>query len=426
MKVSIPKEIKALERRVSATPETVQKLVKKGIEVVVEEGAGLAAGFLDAAYVESGASLAKTKKNLYEKADVILKIQKPRCSEKGEHEAQAYPKNVTLIAQFNHDFDEETLAILQEKGSTVYALERLPRITRAQSMDVLSSQSNLAGYRAVLVGVAALNKALPMMMTAAGTIMPAKILVVGAGVAGLQAIATAKRLGAVVSAFDVRPAAKEQVESLGAKFIEVDESSAAETSGGYATEMDEAYKKKQAELLEKHLEKTDLVITTALIPGRPAPKIITKKMIDGMPLGSVIVDMAAEMGGNCDITQAGKTVDHKGVSIIGALNLPSELSKDSSPLFAKNILSFLDLMLEGEGRDLRVSDKGEDEILKAACVMRTGDILVTDLLDKSKKTGAPKGRSVAPKKVSSKKVGPKKTLEKKEGAPKKKTVKKTD
>jgi NAD(P) transhydrogenase subunit alpha len=372
MKIAVPKETLKTENRVAASPDVVKKWTKLGLTVCIESGAGEASGFSDKSYTEAGAQIAKTPKDVYDQAHIIVKVQKPQEGKAGELDLM--PMGATIVAHFNHSFTEEYLQALSLRKLNVFALERVPRITRAQTMDVLSSQSNLAGYRSVIVGVNALTKALPMMMTAAGTIMPAKVLIVGAGVAGLQAIATAKRLGAVVSAFDVRPAAKEQVESLGAKFIEVAEDASAETAGGYAKEMSEEYKKKQAERLKETLSKSDLVITTALIPGRPAPKIITQEMVEGMPINSVIVDMAAEKGGNCELTKAGEDVNHKGVRIMGPLNLASELAGNASALYAKNMSSFLDLMVSDQDGKAHLNLEVDDEIIRASCVMLSGKV----------------------------------------------------
>ncbi|MAP24174.1 MAG: NAD(P)(+) transhydrogenase (Re/Si-specific) subunit alpha [Rickettsiales bacterium] len=369
MQISILKEIQLNENRVALSPDMVKKWVGQGVEIFVEKSAGLKSGFSDESYKSVGAHICQSAKEAYNKADIVLKVQKPTSDE-----IDLIPEKVTIIANFNHDFDDKYIAQLTTKALNVFALERVPRITRAQTMDILSSQSNLAGYRAVIVGVQAMSRVLPMMMTAAGTVMPAKVLVIGAGVAGLQAIATAKRLGAVVSAFDVRPVAKEQVESLGAKFIEVDESESAETAGGYAKEMSDEYKAKQAALLKEALKKSNLVITTALIPGRPAPKIITKDMVDEMPLQSVIIDMAAEKGGNCELTKSDSTVVHKGVKILGPTNLASELSDNASLLFAKNISSFLELMVSQEEGSVKFNPNKDDEIIKATCFMRDGKL----------------------------------------------------
>lgn len=369
MKISILKEIQPKENRVALSPDMVKKWIGQGAEVFVEKGAGLESGFSDESYKSVGAHICQSARDAYSKADIVLKVQKPTLSE-----IDSISENTTIIANFNHDFDDEYTAKLASRKLNIFALEKVPRITRAQTMDILSSQSNLAGYRAVIVGVQAMSRILPMMMTAAGTVMPAKVLIIGAGVAGLQAIATAKRLGAVVSAFDVRPAAKEQVESLGAKFIEVDESESAETTGGYAKEMSDEYKAKQAALLKEALKKSNLVITTALIPGRPAPKIITKDMVDGMPLQSVIVDMAAEKGGNCELTKPDSVVVNKGVKILGPTNLASELSDNASLLFAKNISSFLELMVSQEAGSIKFNLDKDDEIIQATRFMRVGKL----------------------------------------------------
>jgi NAD(P) transhydrogenase subunit alpha len=366
MKIAVLKERRAGERRVAATPDTVKKFIALGASVAVEAGAGEAASYLDAAYQAAGASVGD-RATVLSGADIVIKVARPDSAE-----VEALPEGATLIAMLSPHADKSLLEHYNRRKLTSFALEFVPRITRAQVMDVLSSQSNLAGYRAVLVASNAFTRALPMMMTAAGTVPPAKVLVMGAGVAGLQAIATAKRLGAVVSATDVRLAAKEQVESLGGKFVMVDDEEAkqAETSGGYAKEMSDAYKAKQAELIAQTIKTQDIVITTALIPGRPAPRLISEEMVRSMKPGSVILDMAAEAGGNCALTKAGESVRVQDVTIIGPTNLPSEIATDASALFARNVLAFITPLIDKETKALKVDLA--DEIQKASCLTREG------------------------------------------------------
>ncbi|MGB1539821.1 MAG: Re/Si-specific NAD(P)(+) transhydrogenase subunit alpha, partial [Rickettsiales bacterium] len=325
MKIAVLKEQAKGELRVAATPDTVKKFIDAGAKVSVETGAGEGSSIADAAYKDVGASIHKSLAETVKGADVVLAVQGP------EGEALAtLPKGTHLIAMLNPLGDKKYSDALAKHGLTAFAMELMPRISRAQAMDVLSSQSNLAGYRAVIDAGAAFGKATPMMMTAAGTVAPAKVLVLGAGVAGLQAIATAKRLGAVVSAFDVRPAVKEQVESLGAKFVEVlsEETEGAETAGGYAKEMSEDYKRKQSELIHETCKKMDIVITTALIPGKPAPVLISEEMVKDMKPGSVIVDLAVTAGGNCPLSKADKEVVKGGVKILSYTNVPSRVVVD--------------------------------------------------------------------------------------------------
>lgn len=374
MKIAIPKERRADERRVAASPDTVKKYIALGLDVVVETGAGLTASVTDDAYVQAGATIAKDAKAVYDKADIVLKVQKPLRKGEGDvDELSLIPKGAALVANLQPYQSAEDIAAWADAGIDAFALELVPRITRAQSMDVLSSQSNLAGYKAVLDAAAEYNRAFPMMMTAAGTVAPARVVVMGAGVAGLQAIATAKRLGAVVSAFDVRRAAKEQVESLGATFIEVEGADDMETSGGYAKEASEDYKKRQAEKIKEVLKKTDVVICTALIPGRPAPLLIPADYIEGMKPGSVIVDLAVESGGNCAGSKPGEIVIKNGVKIIGHRNVPSRLAADASSLYAKNLLNFLTPMIDTETKALAI--KWDDEIILGTALTRDGKII---------------------------------------------------
>jgi NAD(P) transhydrogenase subunit alpha len=374
MKVAIPLERRANETRVAASPETVKKMVALGCEVVVEAGAGAGASFTDQAFETAGAKIGADAKETLADANVVLKVQRPICGGEDD-ELAGLPEKALLVSIVDPHRAGEDLDALAKSGLTVFAMDFVPRITRAQAMDVLSSQANLAGYKAVLDATTEFGRALPMMMTAAGTLSPAKVLVMGAGVAGLQAIATARRLGAIVSATDVRPAAKEQVESLGAKFVAVEdeEFKQAETAGGYAKEMSEEYKKKQAALIADTIKKQDIVITTALIPGRPAPKLIDRAMVESMKPGSVIVDLAVENGGNCELSEPGKVVEAQGVCIVGHLNVPGRLAQDASALYAKNLLNLLTLIYDQEEKGIKID--WDDEIVKGVCVARDGEIV---------------------------------------------------
>ena len=364
MKISIIKETSPAETRVAATPDTVKKLASLGHELTLEKGAGLVAGYTDEAFKEAGAKIAASAKTAVKDADILFKVAAPSTEE-----IALLPEGLTVIALMN-PFALDTAPLNAGKLTTL-AMEFTPRITRAQSMDALSSQSNLAGYRAVIEGATIYGRAMPMMMTAAGTVAPAKVFVMGAGVAGLQAIATARRLGAVVTATDVRPAAKEQVASLGAKFIAVEdeEFKAAETAGGYAKQMSAEYQAKQAELTANHIAKQDIVVTTALIPGRPAPVLVSEDMVKTMRPGSVIVDMAVSQGGNCPLSEADKVVDVNGVKVAGFSNLPAHLPADASALFAKNLLAFLPLITAEDGS---LNLDTDDEIVTAMVLTRDG------------------------------------------------------
>ena len=362
MKLAVLKEVAAGDARVAVTPETVKKYVGLGHEVSVAADAGVAAGYTDEAYTEAGAKVAKTPAAVLKGADVVLCVRTP--------DASKLPDGITVIGLLDpFKFDA---AAFNAKSITTLAMEFTPRITRAQSMDALSSQSNLAGYRAVIEGATLYGRAMPMMMTAAGTVAPAKVFVMGAGVAGLQAIATARRLGAVVTATDVRPAAKEQVASLGAKFIAVEdeEFKAAETAGGYAKQMSEEYQKKQAELVASHIAKQDIVVTTALIPGRAAPVLVSADMVKTMRPGSVIVDMAVSQGGNCPLSEPDKVVDSDGVKVAGFTNLPAHLPADASALYAKNLIAFLPLITAEDGA---LNLETDDEIVTAMLLTRGGE-----------------------------------------------------
>jgi NAD(P) transhydrogenase subunit alpha len=372
--IAVTRERRAGETRVAAVPETVKKLIAAGFTVVVEAGAGAAASYPDADYQAAGATLAKTAKDALAKADILFKVRAPE-----PEEIAALPSGAIVVATLNPYVDKAALDGLAKAGATAFAMEFVPRITRAQVMDVLSSQANLAGYRAVIEGAEAYGKALPMMMTAAGTIAAAKVFVMGVGVAGLQAIATARRLGAVVTATDVRPATKEQVESLGAKFLAVEdeEFKNAQTAGGYAKEMSAEYQAKQAELVSSHIAKQDMVITTALIPGRPAPKLVSAAQVAAMKPGSVIVDLAIEQGGNVEGAKLGEVaITANGVKILGIPNLPGRVATDASALYARNLFAFAGLFLTKEGA---FAPDYEDEILKAALVSQGGAVVHPNL-----------------------------------------------
>ncbi|MDS4072909.1 MAG: Re/Si-specific NAD(P)(+) transhydrogenase subunit alpha [Defluviicoccus sp.] len=383
MKIAIPRERMPGETRVAATPDIVKKYVGLGFEVIVETGAGETAAMTDAEYQAAGASIGGNEQETLGQADVVLKVQRPLLNGNANELALLKPGTV-LVAQLAALTHRDEVEAYAKAGVTAFALELMPRISRAQSMDILSSQNNLAGYKAVIDGAAEYGSALPMMMTAAGTVPPAKVFIMGVGVAGLQAIATAKRLGAVVTANDVRPATKEQVESLGGKFIMVDEAAmkSAETSGGYAKEMSDEYKKKAAEVVAEHVKKQDIVITTALIPGKPAPKLISEEMVKSMKPGSVIIDLAAETGGNCALTEPGKVVVKHGVRIVGHLNVPGRLPKDASALFARNVLNFLTPHVDKESKSLKFN--WEDETVRDTVVCRDGQVVSPLLLGEAK------------------------------------------
>src|SRR5262244_2914934 len=367
MRIAVPRETDAGEPRVAATPETIKKFKSFGADVAVARGAGIASGIPDAEFEAAGAQIAD---GVTKDADLVLKVRRPAPGE-----LSAYKKGALVIAIMDPYGNDDALKQMADAGISAFAMELMPRITRAQSMDVLSSQANLAGYRAVIDAAEEYGRALPMMMTAAGTVPAAKVFIMGVGVAGLQAIATARRLGAIVTGTDVRPAAKEQVESLGAKFIAVEdeEFKQAETAGGYAKEMSAEYQNKQAELVANHIKAQDIVITTALIPGRPAPKLISTAMIESMKPGSVIVDLAAERGGNCELTQPDKVVAHRGVTIVGPLNLAGEVAVNASGLYAKNLLAFLETMIDKQQKTLKVN--WDDELIKGTLVARSGKIV---------------------------------------------------
>ena len=367
--IGVCKETEQNEKRVAITPEGVKKLSDDGLQVTIESGAGVESSYSDSDYTDAGAKIEKSRAKILTECDILLAVQAPPVKD-----IEKMKSGSVLISFIWPLQNSDYIEVLKKQGVSGLAMDTIPRISRAQSMDALSSMSNIAGYKAALIGANTLDKYLPMMMTAAGTIRPAKVLVLGAGVAGLQAIATAKRLGAVVEAFDIRSAVKEQVESLGATFVEAeaeDDKEEAETKGGYAKEQTESDKEKQQKLVHDHVAKADIVITTALVPGRPAPKLIPKTMVDDMKAGSVIVDIAAEQGGNCELTKAGETVNHNGVLIVGPLNMPSMLAFHASKLYSKNVLSLLELLLE----DGKPNFNFEDEIIVNATVTHEGELI---------------------------------------------------
>lgn len=367
MKIAIAKEVDAAEPRVAATPDTVKKFKALGIDVAIEPGAGIKSGLLDAEYEAAGAVVSA---DAVKDADIVIKVKRPEASE-----VTKYKKGALVIAIMDPYGNEAALKALADAGVAAFAMELMPRITRAQVMDVLSSQANLAGYRAVIESAEAFGRAFPMMMTAAGTVPAAKVFVMGVGVAGLQAIATARRLGAVVTATDVRPATKEQVESLGAKFLAVEdeEFKNAQTAGGYAKEMSKEYQAKQAALTAEHIKKQDIVITTALIPGRPAPKLVTADMVKSMKPGSVLVDLAVERGGNVEGAKANEIADVDGVKIVGYTNLAGKVAASASSLYARNLLSFIETLYDKAAKSLAV--KWDDELVKATALTRDGAVI---------------------------------------------------
>jgi H+-translocating NAD(P) transhydrogenase subunit alpha len=365
MKIGVPKETALNERRVALTPEIAGRLVKSGLAVLVQRGAGEAASFGDDAYAGAGASLAAGAAEVFGQCDVILKVQPPSAEE-----VRLCREGTALVALFQPSAERDTVAQLAARKVTSFSLALLPRITRAQAMDVLSSQATVAGYKAVLIAAARSGRLFPMLVTAAGTLSPARVLVLGAGVAGLQAIATARRLGAVVSAFDVRPIVKEQVESLGAKFLELQIGEQAEGAGGYAKQLSEETHKRELAFIAQHVKDADVVITTAAIPGKRAPILITADAATAMRPGSVIVDMAIETGGNCELTAAGTEVIRNGVIILGPLNLPSTVPVHASQMYARNISSFLTLLVKDGA--LRVDFA--DEIIRDTCVTHAGEV----------------------------------------------------
>ena len=369
MHIGIPRETREGETRVAATPETTKKLISAGHQVTVEHEAGRLARFTDQAYVDAGAQMGDAASAL--NCQTVLKVRAPSAKEL-EH----FQSGAVLVGMLD-PFDDATLAQLAQAGLTAFALEAAPRTTRAQSLDVLSSQANLAGYKAVMLAANAYGRLFPMMMTAAGTLKAARAVILGAGVAGLQAIATAKRLGAVVEASDVRPAAKEQIESLGAKFIDVpyeteEEREIAQGVGGYARPMPAAWMARQAQLVAQRCAQADIVITTALSPGRPAPTLVSADTVEQMKPGSVIVDLAVERGGNCPLSVAGQTIEHNGVTIIGQTNLPALVPTDASALYARNVLDFLKLIVNDQGQ---LAINHDDDIVKACLMCQAGEVL---------------------------------------------------
>jgi H+-translocating NAD(P) transhydrogenase subunit alpha len=371
MRIAIVDETGQGEPRVAASPDTVKKYLGLGASVTIQKGAGLASSITDVDYEAAGAIIAKTAKDALKDADILLKVKRPV-----DAEIKALKKGALAISTMDPYGNEPALKAMADAGISSFAMEFMPRITRAQVMDVLSSQANLAGYRSVIEGAQIFGRALPMMMTAAGTVPAARIFIMGVGVAGLQAIATARRMGAVVTATDVRPATKEQVESLGAKFLAVedDEFKQAQTAGGYAKEMSKEYQAKQAELTAAHIAKQDIVITTALIPGRPAPKLVSKAMVDSMKTGSVLVDLAVERGGNVEGAKFGETVETAGgVKIAGFANLPGRMPATASLLYAKNLFAFVETMIDKENKKLAIN--WDDELVKATLLTKDGAVV---------------------------------------------------
>ena len=379
MYVAIPKELDDLEPRVAATPSSIKQLIKSGLNIYVESGAGLDSFISDDDYKNSGATIVSSSEDLLNNADITLKVLPPL-----EEEIKLLKEKSIFISLFQTTRELETVHLLSKKRITAFSMHLIPRTTLAQKMDALSSQANIAGYKAVLIAASRLGVYMPLLMTAAGTIRPSKVLIIGAGVAGLQAIATAKRLGAQVEAFDVRPVVKEQVESLGAKFIEVEsDKDDGIGEGGYAKETSENYKKKQQALIHEHISKSDAVITTALIPGKPAPLLIPRNMVESMKPGSVIMDLAAENGGNCELTQKDKVIYHKQIVIDGTSNLPGSMPVHASELYSKNVSAFLTYMMKEGKLDLDL----EDEIISGALFSHEGKIThvpTKELLDKKK------------------------------------------
>jgi len=362
--IAVPTETKSRENRVALTPDVVKDLVSKGFNVSIQNGAGLNSYLSDKDYEQAGAKLVSSSSEIYADADVLLKVNAPSPEEIGQMKSGA-----VLISFLYASISPEVIAACVKKGISAFSVDAIPRISRAQKMDALSSQSNLAGYKTVLLAANALGKMFPLLMTAAGTIKPAKVVIMGAGVAGLQAIATAKRLGAIVEVSDIRPETKEQIESLGGKFIELKGDESMKTEGGYVKDVSEDFLKKQQELITKHVAEADIVITTALIPGRKAPILITAEMVEKMKLGSVIVDMAVEQGGNCELSELNTTVTKHGVRIIGESNLPSLLPLNASQLYAKNISTFLLHLADKDGFKWEM----EEEITKGSLIVHNGN-----------------------------------------------------
>jgi NAD(P) transhydrogenase subunit alpha len=370
MKIAVAKEIEVCERRVALIPDTVAKLVKQGLEVTVEAGAGERSFFSDEAYEAVGAKIVADTEVLWREADILLKVSPPQERDDGSEEINLLREGSVLISFLNPLGNPLLAQRLAERKITAISMEMIPRTTRAQSMDALSSQASIAGYKAALIAAAALPKYFPMLTTAAGTIAPAKVFIMGAGVAGLQAIATSRRLGAIVEAFDIRPAVKEEVQSLGAKFVEVKLEEETTAAGGYAKEISEASKQRTQEVVTEHVKNADIVITTAQVPGRKAPLLVTQEMVAQMKPGSVIVDIAAEQGGNCACTDPGKDIIWNGVTIIGPINLPSSMPVHASQLYAKNVTSLMQLLIKDKALQVDFSD----DIIDAACITHNSEI----------------------------------------------------
>jgi NAD(P) transhydrogenase subunit alpha len=370
--IAIPKEILSGENRVSIVPDVASKLIKKGFTINVEKDAGLKAGFTDEQYSGAGAKIITSLEELYDNADVVLKVQRPmEHPEKGKHELELMKEGTVLIALLYSLHYPQLAKECAAAGINVISMDAIPRTTLAQKMDALSSQANLAGYKSVIMAANELGKIFPLMMTAAGTIQPARVVIMGAGVAGLQALGTAKRLGAIVEVSDIRPAVKEEVESLGGRFIEVETDEDMQDESGYAKEASEEFLKKQKELIFKHVTNADIVITTALVPGRKAPVLVTEEMIKNMRSGSVVLDMAVEFGGNCEISENGKTVKKYGVTIIGEPNLPSLVATNASEVYSKNIMALLDYIV----KDNELKFDLEDEIVKGALITYNKEVI---------------------------------------------------
>lgn len=379
MIIAIPKELLPGENRVACVPDVASKLIKSGFEIIVEKNAGLNAGFRDDQYIKAGAKIADTVEELYSNADIIFKVQRPIEHPSGKHEVDLYKKDSLLVSLAYVLHYYETAKKCAEKEIDFISMDMIPRTTLAQKMDALSSQANIAGYKSVILAANHLGKIFPLMMTAAGTISPAKVVIMGAGVAGLQALGTAKRLGAVVEVSDIRPAVKEEVQSLGGKFIEVETSADMQDAGGYAKEASPEFLKKQQELIFKHVTEADIVITTALVPGKKAPILVTEEMVKHMRAGSVVLDMATEFGGNCEISEKGKTVKKYDVTIIGEPNLPSLVPTHASEMYSKNILS----LIQHISKDGKINLNLDDEIIKGCLITRNGEVVnqrVKDLI----------------------------------------------
>ncbi|MFN0314316.1 MAG: Re/Si-specific NAD(P)(+) transhydrogenase subunit alpha [Burkholderiales bacterium] len=374
MQIGIPAEIRAGETRVAATPETVKKLAASGKhKLVIQAGAGLRASYTDAEYTAAGASIADSAAQIYSQSDIVLKVRAPEASELGQF------KRGTILAGLLNPFDTQGVQAMAQAGLAAFAMEWLPRTSRAQAMDVLSSQANIAGYKAVMVAANEYQRFMPMLMTAAGTVKAARVMILGAGVAGLQAIATAKRLGAVIEASDVRPAVKEQVESLGAKFLDVpfltdEEREIAQGVGGYARPMPADWMRRQAELVHERAKQADIIITTALIPGRPAPVLLKEDTVKAMKPGSVIVDMAVEQGGNCPLTERDQVVTKHGVKLVGITNLPALVAADASALYARNLLNFINLLVDAKSGELHIDR--QDEIIAGSLICIDGQAVM--------------------------------------------------